>query len=260
MELFPAADDETWAFIKSQIDDADYYVVVVAGRYGSTAPDGLSFTEKEYDYALERKKPAIGFVHGQPGKIAAERTEQNPELRAKLEAFLQKVKQRPVRSFTNPHELALEVTTSFVKLIRERPTEGYVRSSAAVEYKRYAELLEENNALKERLKAVEQSVATTIFSGYDKELEITILLDRQLEKQTESGHIKVKRSLGMIFIAVADAILENDAEWTVLESAPKRLVRPKPEGWEVTNFDDESVRLIRRNCHGAGILKCRVKR
>ena len=71
MELFPAADDETLAFIKSQIDDADYYVVVVAGRYGSTAPDGLSFTEKEYDYALERKKPTIGFVHGQPGKIAA---------------------------------------------------------------------------------------------------------------------------------------------------------------------------------------------
>ena len=165
------------------------------------------------------------------------------------------MKQRPVRSFTNPHELALEVTTSFVKLIRERPTEGYVRSSAAVEYKRYAELLEENNALKERLKAVEQSVATTIFSGYDKELEITILLDRQLEKQTESGHIKVKRSLGMIFIAVADAILENDAEWTVLESAPKRLVRPKPEGWEVTNFDDESVRLIRRNLSLCGHIE-----
>jgi hypothetical protein len=100
MELFPAADEETWQFIKSQIDDADYYVVVVAGRYGSVAPDGLSFTEKEYDYALEKKKPAIGFVHGHPGSIAAERTEQSEERRAKLEAFWEKVKRRPVRSFT----------------------------------------------------------------------------------------------------------------------------------------------------------------
>jgi len=32
MELFPAADDETWNFIKEQIDDADYYIVVLAGR------------------------------------------------------------------------------------------------------------------------------------------------------------------------------------------------------------------------------------
>lgn len=30
MELFPAADQETWDFIKSQIDDSDYYVVVIA--------------------------------------------------------------------------------------------------------------------------------------------------------------------------------------------------------------------------------------
>jgi hypothetical protein len=31
MELFPA-DEETWNFIKSQINDSDYYVVVVARR------------------------------------------------------------------------------------------------------------------------------------------------------------------------------------------------------------------------------------
>jgi hypothetical protein len=35
-----------WDFIKSQIDDADHYVVVVAGKYGSVAADGMSFTEK----------------------------------------------------------------------------------------------------------------------------------------------------------------------------------------------------------------------
>ena len=62
MELFPAADEETWSFIKSQIDDSDYYVVVVAGRYGSLAPGGLSYTEMEYDYAISRKKPAIAFI------------------------------------------------------------------------------------------------------------------------------------------------------------------------------------------------------
>jgi hypothetical protein len=56
MELFPSADEDTWDFIKSKIFDSDYYLVIVAGRYGSEAGDGVSFTEKEYDYARELRK------------------------------------------------------------------------------------------------------------------------------------------------------------------------------------------------------------
>jgi|SRR5215467_5946303 len=40
MELFPSADDEQWEFIKGEIDSSDYYIVIVAGKYGSLAPDG----------------------------------------------------------------------------------------------------------------------------------------------------------------------------------------------------------------------------
>lgn len=52
MEFFPASDEETFDFIKTVIDSCDYYVLIVAARYGSVAPDGISYTEKEYDYAL----------------------------------------------------------------------------------------------------------------------------------------------------------------------------------------------------------------
>jgi Domain of unknown function (DUF4062) len=90
MELFPAADDDTWDFIKEQINDSDYYVVVVGGRYGSLAPDGLSFTEKEYDYAREREVPSIGFVHADRNAIVYGKTENDAKLVAKLEAFITK--------------------------------------------------------------------------------------------------------------------------------------------------------------------------
>jgi hypothetical protein len=163
MELFPAADEETWSFIKSQIDDSDYYVVVVAGRYGSEATDGISFTEKEYDYAISQKKPTIGFVHAEPGAIAASKTEK--KARAKLKRFIAKIRTRPVRQFRSPHELALEVTTSFVQLIRDRPAVGYVRTDQAVDFKRYSELLEENNKLKEVVNVAQHSLATYVFGG-----------------------------------------------------------------------------------------------
>jgi Domain of unknown function (DUF4062) len=255
MELFPAADDETWSFIKSQIDDADYYVVVVAGRYGSVAPDGIGFTEKEYDYALERKKPAIGFVHGRPGSIPVEHSEKSEERRSKLEAFLRKVKQRPVRAFTNPHELALEVTTSFVKLIRERPSEGYVRSNEAVDYKRYAALLEENTTLKEELKEAEQSLNVTPFTGYDKEFQVHIELHRQHEGRDQSAQLEMRHSLGRIFCTVAEGILQDDREIWVLRSAATWLAGKRSDGWEVDGFNPESVNLIRRQLQLYGLIE-----
>ena len=46
MELFPAADEEQFAFIKKVIDDCDYYLLIIGGRYGSTTEDGISYTEK----------------------------------------------------------------------------------------------------------------------------------------------------------------------------------------------------------------------
>ena len=92
MELFPSSDDETWDFIKRQIDEADYYVVVIAGRYGSVGPDGTSYTEMEYDYARSIGKPILAFIHSDPGKIPAERTESDPERRQRLEQFKAKAR------------------------------------------------------------------------------------------------------------------------------------------------------------------------
>src|SRR3712207_6374119 len=61
MEMFSAADEEQWQIITRQIDQSDYYVVLVAHRYGSTV-EGISYTEKEYDYAVRSGVPALGFI------------------------------------------------------------------------------------------------------------------------------------------------------------------------------------------------------
>ncbi len=63
MEMFPAVDMEQFEYIKQIIDESDYYVLLLAGRYGSTAPDGISYTEKEYDYARSRNIPVTALVY-----------------------------------------------------------------------------------------------------------------------------------------------------------------------------------------------------
>ena len=87
MELFPAANESQWNLIKKVIDDCDYYILILAGRYGSIAPEGLSYTEMEYRYALSINKPTIGFIHRDPGKIISDKTEATEEGKAKLAEF-----------------------------------------------------------------------------------------------------------------------------------------------------------------------------
>ena len=61
MELFPAANDTQWDWIKRVIGGSDYYLVIAGGRYGSVSKDsGLSFTEMEYQVS-NGSVPALTF-------------------------------------------------------------------------------------------------------------------------------------------------------------------------------------------------------
>ena len=67
MELFGAADEEQWQIISETIDSSDYYVLIIAQRYGSVIPEGcydagMSYTEKEFRYALEKGIPVLAFL------------------------------------------------------------------------------------------------------------------------------------------------------------------------------------------------------
>jgi hypothetical protein len=127
MELFPAADEDQWTLIRKVIDDCDYYLVIVAGRYGSLGQSGQSFTEMEYRYAVERGKPVIGFLHSDPGVIKANRSETSADGRASLESFRTLVQEKMCRFWDSPKDLGSKVSRSLVKLIREHPAVGWVR-------------------------------------------------------------------------------------------------------------------------------------
>src|SRR5262245_11954771 len=107
MELFPASDDEQFQFIKRVIDESDYYVVIVAGRYGSTDEEGISYTEREFDYAVERGIPILAFVHADPDIIPVGQSDITPGARASLESFRNRVlSNRVVKMWTSDAELS----------------------------------------------------------------------------------------------------------------------------------------------------------
>jgi len=66
MEMFNAADEEQWEIIQETIDSSDYYVLILGQRYGSVIESGsdagISYTEKEFRYAREKKIPILVFI------------------------------------------------------------------------------------------------------------------------------------------------------------------------------------------------------
>lgn len=133
MELFPAADEDSWTLIKRVIDECDYYVLVLAGRYGSIHPSGLSYTEMEYNYASERGKPRIAFLHKHVQSLPQEKCEQTDAGRTQLGQFRARIEQeRNARYWDSEDSLVSAVITGVSSLKRTRPAEGWVRGNNAV--------------------------------------------------------------------------------------------------------------------------------
>src|SRR4030081_987382 len=106
MELFPAADEEQLLFIKRVIDDCDYYLLIIGGRYGSVDETGVSYMEQEYDYAVSRGLRVIALLHENPGEIPFAKSEPEPAARERLQKFRHKVsKERLVKFWKNASEL-----------------------------------------------------------------------------------------------------------------------------------------------------------
>ena len=131
MELFPASNDEQWELIKRVIEESDYYIIIVAGRYGSLGPGGISYTELEYDYAVQKGIPVLGFVRADLDNIPSGLVEKSEDSVQKLNGFRKKVMSKTCRKYSSSTELGMAVMKSLVYETRVRPRIGWVRADRA---------------------------------------------------------------------------------------------------------------------------------
>jgi len=128
MESFPATNEEQFRYIQKVIDDCDYYILVIGGRYGSVTDDGISYTEKEYDYAISKNKVVLAFVHESPDDFPAKVIDKDPDLKLKLDTFRDKATAGRVVKFWNDRDqLGYQAMTSLHQAVDAYPTVGWVR-------------------------------------------------------------------------------------------------------------------------------------
>lgn len=179
MENFPAADEDQLDFIYSLIDQCDYYVLIIGGRYGSIGPDGLSYTEKEYRYAKERKIPILVMLHGDQGNIPASKLEGTDLGRKKLEAFIESVSDGRLRArWTSTGELKHAVRDALDHAKATRPATGWVRTPVVASEDILRELNEvrkENDVLRASMTALSVEFEIPKLPAANVETEIQLL-------------------------------------------------------------------------------------
>lgn len=153
MELFPAIDEEQFEFIKKIIDDCDYYILIIGGRYGSMTESGISYTEMEFDYAMSKEIPVIAFLHDNINNIPAGKVDMDSVAREKLEQFREKVKKgRLVKFWNTPENLTSQVIISLTQTIKSYPGIGWVRANIQTN----TESLQELNDLRKEVERLRE--------------------------------------------------------------------------------------------------------
>lgn len=132
MELFSASGRPPWSVIENALQDTDYMVLVLGGRYGSLMKgESRSYTEREYDYAVAHDIPVLAFVHRDIGALPARFVDADPELVARREAFWSKVKdseRHTVDFWSRADDLAQKVMAAVTAAFRDQPRVGWVRN------------------------------------------------------------------------------------------------------------------------------------
>jgi hypothetical protein len=189
MELFTAGDQSQMAIIKRWIDDSDVYMLILGGRYGSVEETtGISYTELEYDYAVEQGKSVFAVVvqdDALEGRVREKGTDYiEKESPRQLAQFREKVLKNISSFYSDPKDIRLCVYESLSDFENNRQLKGWVPadevedSSALLEEIR--NLKEDNEQLKVRLEAALSKPERPTVKG-DEELKELSEVIRNIE-------------------------------------------------------------------------------
>lgn len=251
MELFPAADEEQFEFIKKVIDDCDYYILIVGGRYGSLTSEGISYTEKEYDYSIKLGIKILAFLHSNPDEIPVGKSDIDPVIREKLRLFRDKVANgRLVKFWNKADELPGLLSLSLSKAIKMFPAIGWVRGNG--DKTSNEQLLEEINELRKENESLKISLANYVKETKPK-LENLASLNAKItikgKKWKSSGGYyeswELEITWSEIFRLISPYLLEYPSDDTVKSKMGDILYEKKTGNVTTANINDQDFQTIK---------------
>lgn len=129
MELFNAANQAQWNYITRRIEECDYYIVIVAERYGSRDAHGKSYTQKEFEFANQCGVPALAFLLHKDARARWPQDRVEFDRRREVDEFRELCSgKRMVAFWKDASDLEGKVTLSLLELVKAHPRSGLVRA------------------------------------------------------------------------------------------------------------------------------------
>lgn len=236
MEQFPASSLSQWEYIKKMIDMSDYYLLIVAGKYGSIDPEeNISYTEKEYRYAVAKTMPILAFLHQNIDLLPVSKMGATDEERERVKNFHSTVKAagRLVDFYSNEEELKYKIAMAIPKIINDVPMSGWVRAdqaeqaiATAKDFSGIQDLQNQTNEIQNTIlekagqtqmkwEPISEEEIDAMFNAEKEEVRIPILSEEAKQLLIEAtkdvaGQILVIDSLEGTDIQTNNKIMNND--------------------------------------------------
>lgn len=245
MELFPASDTDPLEYIKKVIDECDYYLLIMGGRYGSMDSEGVSFTEREYDYAVATGKFVIAFVHADPTSIPLGKSDIIPEVADALRAFREKVMSgRLVKTWKDRHELGGLVLTSLMHAFNDYPQIGWVRGDTAANeatLEQSNRIIQENLDLRNKISELTNNIVIKIdnIAGLDDYFEFHYQYKSRQSGAFSSTYYNMSQKLTwrQIFSGVAGQLDRPKIDACIINGL-KVAMKKANEKYEIYTLDE----------------------
>lgn len=123
MELFGAVGVKQWEYIRREIDNSDYYLLLLAGKYGSVNEEGIGYTEAEYNYARKMGKHIIPFLVKDLEVLPRVKCENDRNRWDQLQRFRKKIEKEAglVAYWTDIHDLDAKIGEGLANVMRDYP-------------------------------------------------------------------------------------------------------------------------------------------
>lgn len=240
MELFPAADEDAWTLIKEVIDNSDYYLLIVAGKYGSQNYVGVSYTEMEFDYASSIGKPIVSFIFHDNDQLTGSKIEKTEELQEKLKKFKTKAEQKHCKYWKNAEDLGGKVSRSIIQLKKKHPSDGWILGKYAADEKLFRTIEELRTKIMELESEKQMSISAPPDIANLAQGEETYLQQAKIKNDDEViKTINLKASWDKLFRYTGSAMIGECSETEFREKIQLAYYHSLPQGFgKNVKFDD----------------------
>jgi hypothetical protein len=146
-----------WRIIKKNITESDYFVSLVAHRYG-LLPEGFggktSSTEIEYAQAIKARVPVLALIIADKARWKAAKKDKERKVVAALNDFKERLKSHPSGEWLNMQDLKQNALKLFSRELALNPAGGWVpgtEQAAPETANALSRLIAENEDLRRRL-------------------------------------------------------------------------------------------------------------